>query len=102
MKRQIPTPVIAVVAICALILIGIFGLKIVNGGDPQVGPSIPQLYDKVGALAKQSGGDFSKLSPEDQKLLNDMSRGHGKKFLETQYAKLNSPGGNPNPSHVNP
>jgi hypothetical protein len=102
MKRQLPTPVIVIVAICALVLIGILGFKIVSGGDQRVGPSIPQLYDKVGVLAKQSGGDFSKLSPEDQKFLNDMSRGHGKKFLETQYAKVTSSGDKPNETHANP
>ncbi len=102
MKRQIPIPIIAIVAICFVVLIGILGFKIVQGGDQPVGPSIPQLYDHVGALAKQSGGDFSKLSPEDQKLLNDISRGHGKKFLQTQYAKLSSTGNTPHQSHANP
>jgi hypothetical protein len=37
----------------------------------------------IAGLAEKSGGDFSKLSPEEQKKLNQMSMGHGQNVLSS-------------------
>jgi hypothetical protein len=37
----------------------------------------------VAEMAKKSGGDFSKLSPEEQQKLNQMSMGHGSSMLKS-------------------
>lgn len=95
MDLKKPIPIYAVVAIAVLViaLIGFFGFRAISGTAARQAPSSVDLYQKVNQLAQKGGGDYSKLSADDQKFLEVMSHGHGKKLLESAYARSNSPGG---------
>lgn len=42
---------------------------------------------RVERLARESGGDWNKLSANDQRMLNSMTLGRGRQMLETTAAK---------------
>jgi hypothetical protein len=54
--------------------------------SPQQYPKTQQMIDAdnfIAAMAKKSGGDFSKLSPDEQSKLNKMTMGHGPDVLKS-------------------
>jgi hypothetical protein len=92
-KQAIPLQFAVPLAAVALIGIGYFGFRTLSGPSyPKVATST-ELRSTEEQLALKSGGDFSKLSPDDQKTLDTLTRGHGQKFIEINYAKLSSSGG---------
>jgi hypothetical protein len=88
-KQVIPIPVIAVSIVVVLAVAGFFGFRAVSGPSAQA-PSAPEMYSQVQKLALKSGGDYSKLSPEDQKYLDLMSHGHGQKLLANEFERTNA------------
>ena len=91
-KQAIPIPLIIVVIVAALAIIGFLGFKAM-AGPVREAPSSQEMYGTVAKMAKKSGGDYSKLTPDDQKFLDLMSHGHGQKLLENEYARTNASGG---------
>ncbi|MDR3689358.1 MAG: hypothetical protein P4L46_08270 [Fimbriimonas sp.] len=87
-KKQVSPVVIAVGLVAVLGFVAFMGFKTLSGPARQA-PSAPEMYDAVGKLAIKSGGDYSKLSPSEQKYLELMSHGHGQKLLANQFARVN-------------
>jgi hypothetical protein len=93
MKREAPAPLIAGAIVIGLALVGFIGYKALAGPSYTKAPTAVELYSKADQLTLQCGGDFSKLTPDQQKLLDNMTLGHGKKYVEIHYPKLSSSGG---------
>jgi hypothetical protein len=86
-------PVIVVVAVLAVAIIGFYGYRKVAGQDaPQV-TKAADARKSIEQLARQSGGDYTKLSPDEQKLLDVTYRGNGQRALANVYKGLTESGG---------
>lgn len=78
-KKQLPI-IIAVVVVLVVVLTW-WGMKnFAPEGKINTAEST-KTDDLVKELKKKSGGDFSKLSPEEQEKLNKMSGGRGAMML---------------------
>jgi hypothetical protein len=86
-------PVIVAIAVLAVGIIGFFGYKTVAGqSTPQVTKAV-DARKSIEQLARQSEGDYSKLTPEEQKLLDVTYRGNGQRALRNVYKTLTASGG---------
>jgi hypothetical protein len=56
-------------------------------------PTSKELHSRAEKLALKSGGDFASLSPAEQKVLDDITMGRGKKYVEINYKRLSASGG---------
>lgn len=91
--QSVPAPLVAAIAVIVIALVGFFGFRMLSGPSYPKVPSAKQLYSQADQLALKSGGDFSKLSTDEQTLLNNLTAGHGQKYIELHYAKLAGTGG---------
>jgi len=87
-KKQVSTGVIAGVAAVAIALVGFFGFRTMSGPSMPTVPSPTSQYKTADQLALKCGGDFSKLTAAEQKSLDDMTLGHGAKYVQSHYAAL--------------
>lgn len=76
------------IVVVAVALIGYYGYRTLAGPSYQKVPTAQQQHSKAEQLALKSGGDFEKLSSEEQKKLDDMTLGHGRKYVEINYKRL--------------
>ena len=72
-KRE-PHPALGVLLVVGLVL-GVLYIAYLLEFLPVKPQS--EFGNRLGQLARQSGGDFSKLSPKDQQYLNDHTSGRG-------------------------
>jgi hypothetical protein len=68
------------------VLVGLavwFGIR--SFSAPTAAPTAQSIAadNFVAEMAKKSGGDFSKLSPEEQQKLDKMSMGHGASMIRS-------------------
>jgi hypothetical protein len=90
-KTEVPPAVIAL-AIAGLLAFAAFvGYRTLGPQAPEK-PNLPPLTaqqqannDFIKKLAMQTGGDISKASPEDEKRLQDITRGMGAMALQGSY-----------------
>jgi|GEM_PF-3762185 len=87
-KKQAPVGVIAGVVIVVVALVGFFEFRSFSGPNFPTVPTPTAQYKTADQLALKCGGDFSKLSAAEQKSLNDMTLGHGEKYVQSHYAAL--------------
>ena len=88
-KGGIPPALFAVAAALLIIIAGYIGYATLFK------PAAPAPMDKaaegrgdwIKTLAKQSGGDISKLSKEDADKLNKMTAGHGADAMKNKLAE---------------
>lgn len=92
-KQSSSVPLMVAVAVLAAAFVGWFGYRTLSGPSYPKAPTSPELHSQAERLALKSGGDFSRLTPDEQRMLDNMTRGHGKKFVEMNYAKLSKSGG---------
>lgn len=92
-KQQVPLPVVLGICVVALIAIGFIGFRTLSGPSYTKVPTAADQHSQAEKLALKSGGDFTKLSPQEQQLLNNMTLGHGQKFVEINYPRLSGQGG---------
>jgi hypothetical protein len=92
-KKQIPVQIAVPIGAVAVAAICFYGYRTVAGPSFPKAPSAKELHSSAEQLALKSGGDFSKLTPDEQKMLDNMTLGHGKRFVEINYAKLSASGG---------
>ena len=86
-------PVIVIVAVLAVAIIGFFGYrKVVAQDAPQV-TKAADARKSIEQLARQSEGDYTKLTPDEQKLLDTTYRGNGQRALRNVYKSLTASGG---------
>lgn len=78
-----PTAAVVVVAVLALVVL-VGWLAYANLLAPPKAPPLVKgsNYTFVEQVAKQSGGDYSKVSAEDQAKLETMTMGHGKQAFD--------------------
>jgi len=78
-----PTTAVVVVAVVALVVL-VGWLAYANLLAPPKAPPLVKgtNYTFVEQVAKQSGGDYSKVSAEDQAKLESMTMGHGKQAFD--------------------
>jgi hypothetical protein len=92
-KKPLPTSIAIAIAVAAVAIIGFFGYRTLAGPSYPKVPTSVELHSQAEQLALKCGGDFSKLTTDEQKMLDNMTLGHGKKFVEINYAKLSASGG---------
>ena len=94
MNAKQPVPVAIIVGALAVVvaIACFFGYRAMSPPAREA-PTSVEMYDAVTKMALKSGGDYSKLSPDDQKYLDLMSHGHGQKLLANQYARAATSGG---------
>jgi hypothetical protein len=81
MESKKVLPILGIVA-----LVGVTVWWGIYSFSQPVYPKTQKMIDDdkfIAELAKKSGGDFSKLSPEEQQKLNQMSMGHGPSVLKS-------------------
>jgi hypothetical protein len=83
--REVPPAYLVAIAVLAVAVIGFFGFRTLSGPSYPVGPDMHQAYKTIDDMARSSGGDFSKLTPDEQKQINDFARGNGKNYLAKRY-----------------
>ncbi len=57
-KKEFPIAYAVVIGICALVLIGFFGYKVLGGGAGPQAPNSVDLHTRAEKLALKSGGDL--------------------------------------------
>jgi len=91
-KKEIPVKFVIPIAVLAVALIAYFGYVTLAGPSRAEVPTAKEMHSKAEKLALKSGGDFSALTPAEQKMLDEMTLGHGKRYIEINYKRLS--GGN--------
>jgi hypothetical protein len=99
-------------AIVVMVLVAIISAGPRDAANPRPTPSAPTFEQQTGRpdpgfhpdsasdyvdkLARDSGGDWNKLSPEDQRYVNGLTAGHGAIYIRdrAKYLKKN-PGAAP-------
>jgi hypothetical protein len=76
-KKQIPVPVVIAACIAVLALVVWWGFKNFSPGDPPKSSLNVQVDNYLAEMAKKSGGDWSKLTPEEQAKVNGMTGNRG-------------------------
>jgi hypothetical protein len=88
--KKAASPIVVAIAVIAL-GVGLFFMADFTFGpllpppDPFGGMSQGEWVQK---LARETEGDFNKLSPANQKQMNGISRGNGARYLKVAYEKL--------------
>lgn len=91
--RSVPVIVMVAVAVLAAALIGLFGYRtLVPSGGGQA-TKAADTRRSIEDMARKSGGDYTKLSPDEQKLLDATYRGNGQRALHNVYKSLTESGG---------
>jgi hypothetical protein len=76
-KKQIPVPVVVAACIAALGFMGWWGYKNFGPQDtPKTSKNI-EVDNYLAEMAKKSGGDWNKLTPEEQAKVNSMTANRG-------------------------
>ena len=78
-KKQLPIVITVIVVLIAVL--AWWGMKNLAPEGKINTEASTKTDDLVKELKKKSGGDFSKLSPEDQERLNKISGGRGAMML---------------------
>ncbi len=88
-KGGIPPALIAVAAVLLIIIAGYIGYATLlkPAAAAPMDKAAEQRSDWIKTLAKQSGGDMSKLSKEDAEKLNTMTNGHAAAALKDKLAE---------------
>src|SRR2546421_12594271 len=88
-QRSSPSPV-AVAAVIAVLVLFIGWLAYANLLAPPKAPPLVKgtNYTFVEKVAKQAGGDYTKLSAEDQAKLESMTMGHGKQAFDDAWKRI--------------
>ena len=83
------SPAVAAIAVFALVLL-VAWLAYANLLAPPKAPPLVKgsNYTFVEQVAKQSGGDYSKVSAEDQARLESMTMGHGKNAFDDAWKRI--------------
>jgi hypothetical protein len=84
-KAGAPAVIIAVVVLVAFL--SWWGYRNLNDGDRPKTAHSAQIDEMLTAEAQKCQGDFSKLSPEDQKKVNDVTGGWGGVAIAKMYKK---------------
>ena len=84
-KKNVSPAMIAVLAVVLLAFVGWLAYaNLFAPPKPAAMDAKAQAnHDWIKQLAKQSGGDISKLSPEDTQKLQEMTKGYGAMALKT-------------------
>src|SRR5215472_14269567 len=79
----------AVIALAGILLVAFIGLLYYRNFGPPKPPPLGHGSNMtfVEKLAKQTGGDYSKLSDDDRQKLETMTFGHGKQVLADAYQR---------------
>ena len=92
-KKEIPPAVIALAVAGVLTFTAFMGYRTLGPGA-QEKPNLPPMTaqqkandDFLKKVAMQTSGDISKASPEDQKRIQDVTRGMGGMALQSLYRK---------------
>ena len=88
-KPGVPLPMIVGAVVLLALFVGWLAYR--NLGPAPMGPTGPTEQSKndwVSQLAKQTGGDFSKLDPQTRLKLNTYTGGKGAELLKSKYAAL--------------
>ena len=92
LKQPVPVPLIAVAVVAVLAIAGFLGFRQMAPPAPLVTNSV-DTRKSIEQLAMQSGGDYSKLTADEQKLLDMTYRGNGRRAIHNIYKSLTAPGG---------
>ena len=93
LKQPVSTPVIVTAAVIALIGVGFFGFRKMNGSQAAFVTNAKDTRKNIEQLALQSGGDYDKLSPDERKLLDATYHGNGRRAIQNVYKSISTSGG---------
>ena len=88
-KPGVSLPALAAAVVLLVLFVGWLAYR--NLGPPPMGPTGPTEQSKndwLSQLAKQTGGDFSKLDPGTQQKINIYTGGKGAELLKSKYNAL--------------
>lgn len=83
--QSVPLPVIILAVVALLVFVSWWGYRSLSAQDRGKLAQEQSSDQRIATLAKQSGGDLSKLSESDRAWLQNMTMGHGQQAL--QHAK---------------
>ncbi len=80
-KKGLSPAMIAALVIAAVLFVAYMAYANFGPTTRKFAPEKQTADEFVRGLAKKSGGDFNKLTPEEQQKLNGMTMGHGAQSL---------------------
>lgn len=88
-KNSVPMPIIIVSAVVLLVIISWFAYTNLIAPSPDKETSASNANDQwLDRITKASGGDDTKLNPDDLAKLNAQTRGHAHEMLQGRAKKL--------------
>ena len=86
-KKQVPMPVVVAACIFALAFMGWWGYKNFGSANTPKTAENVKVDNYLAEMAQKSGGDWSKLTPEEQAKVNSMTGNRGALALATMAKK---------------